>query len=531
MRMADEDSYGSDGESELGLDMPTDVVVSRCREEIRRQRIEFEQHRRDNLRKGFDCLKDVLSVSNQKGSKMALLDRATSHVRYLEAMQQRMQSKLTASEMEHYNAPPPSYRPGSAAYWRPPTTTELERPQPGAHRPQAQDEVSHAIKTEQERPDRLFATETENLKRAEDAYHHKRQRRLSDTHNYDNRLILDEQLQLRSERERVTKLRADNHEWLQHLIKQETDQIHAAMIEDELAGRLSPEESEFLERNIEKPAAEERRQSELLAKKEGTERAEQARRLEEEEEATKLHAAQAEELAQAARLERPAPSPIPDPEPSLVLISDPSLTETTSSHLPCPPEISPKSKARPTSTGSDDTATARAEAARRAWANNLKSEWERRGAHREVHSVDPPAGPPPPAPAPAPASFRPAYAQPGLSRSYSYAQRYRPALSENIAAAAQAAARRHAEEMHRYQEHVEEIKYRERQAAKVACEAREAAAAHKAFEEERKRLDQHKRRAEEEKCKNKEQVIVTAWSRYERGWVDLLNGVIANGRQ
>ncbi|CAE6528856.1 unnamed protein product [Rhizoctonia solani] len=102
MRMADEDSYGSDdGESELGgLNLSTDVVVSRRREEIRRQRIESEQRRRDDLREGFARLKDVLPVSNQKGSKMALLDRATSHIRYLEAMQQQMQAKLTASEME-----------------------------------------------------------------------------------------------------------------------------------------------------------------------------------------------------------------------------------------------------------------------------------------------------------------------------------------------------------------------------------------------------------------------------------------------
>jgi hypothetical protein len=102
MRMADEDSYGSDdGESELGgIGLPTDAVVSRRREEIRRQRIESEQRRRDDLREGFARLKDVLPVSNQKGSKMALLDRATSHIRYLEAMQQQMQAKLTASEME-----------------------------------------------------------------------------------------------------------------------------------------------------------------------------------------------------------------------------------------------------------------------------------------------------------------------------------------------------------------------------------------------------------------------------------------------
>ncbi|KAG9094186.1 hypothetical protein FRC07_011345, partial [Ceratobasidium sp. 392] len=207
--------------------------------------------------------------------------------------------------------------------------------------------------------------------------------------------------------------------------------------------------------------------------------------------------------------------------------------------------------------------------ARRAWANNLKSEWERRGAHEaedrfdkqgnlkakptpkgpeemiekkqaaanrkskkrggrrgdmevgngssnarespsrsnKEHSVDPPAGPPPPAPSPAPASFRPAYPQPGLYRSYSYAQRYRPASSENIAATAQAAARRHAEEMRLYQEHMEEIKYQERQAARAARGAREAAAARKAFEEERKRLDEQRRKAEEEKRKNEERQL------------------------
>ncbi|KAG8692122.1 hypothetical protein FRC08_009998 [Ceratobasidium sp. 394] len=85
--------------------------------------------------------------------------------------------------------------------------------------------------------------------------------------------------------------------------------------------------------------------------------------------------------------------------------------------------------------------------------------------------------------------------------------------------------------MRRYHEHLEEIKYQERQAARAAREAREAAAARKAFEEERKRLDEQRRKTEEEKRKNEEQVIVAAWARYERGWMDLLNGVIADGRQ
>lgn len=81
------------------LNLPTDVVISRLKE-IRRQRIESEQRCHDDLRKGFARLKDVLPVSNQKGSKMALLDRATSQIRYLEAIQQQIQAKLTASKME-----------------------------------------------------------------------------------------------------------------------------------------------------------------------------------------------------------------------------------------------------------------------------------------------------------------------------------------------------------------------------------------------------------------------------------------------
>ncbi|KAG9086848.1 hypothetical protein FRC06_002860, partial [Ceratobasidium sp. 370] len=136
---------------------------------------------------------------------------------------------------------PHDIRPSSAAYWRPPTATGLDRPQT-SHRPQyttawrkAQEEARYAIKKEQDRLDRLFASEAENLKRAEESFHHKRQRRPADAHDYDDRLLRDEELRLRRERERIAKLRADNTEWLNHLIKQETDRIHAAMIEDELA--------------------------------------------------------------------------------------------------------------------------------------------------------------------------------------------------------------------------------------------------------------------------------------------------------
>ncbi|KAI0309198.1 hypothetical protein OF83DRAFT_1179904 [Amylostereum chailletii] len=76
-----------------------EVALSR-REEIRRQRIESEQRRRDELRDGYRRLKDVLPVSNQKSSKVSLLDRATTHIKYLEMTQQQLQTRLQNAENE-----------------------------------------------------------------------------------------------------------------------------------------------------------------------------------------------------------------------------------------------------------------------------------------------------------------------------------------------------------------------------------------------------------------------------------------------
>lgn len=45
------------------------------KEATRRQRIEAEQRRRDELREGYARLKDVLPSSNQKNSKVTLLER------------------------------------------------------------------------------------------------------------------------------------------------------------------------------------------------------------------------------------------------------------------------------------------------------------------------------------------------------------------------------------------------------------------------------------------------------------------------
>lgn len=70
------------------------------RETIRRQRIESEQRRRDELRDGYRRLKDALPVSNQKSSKVSLLDRATTHVKYLEMTAQQLQTRLQQAESE-----------------------------------------------------------------------------------------------------------------------------------------------------------------------------------------------------------------------------------------------------------------------------------------------------------------------------------------------------------------------------------------------------------------------------------------------
>ena len=79
---------------------PHETGPSRRREEIRRQRIESEQRRRDELREGFRRLKDSLPVSNQKSSKASLLDRATTYIKYLEMTQSQLSMRLQQAESE-----------------------------------------------------------------------------------------------------------------------------------------------------------------------------------------------------------------------------------------------------------------------------------------------------------------------------------------------------------------------------------------------------------------------------------------------
>lgn len=91
----------SDDEDDDFQPAPSTVSTTDARREtIRRQRIESEQRRRDELRDGYRRLKDALPVSNQKSSKVSLLDRATTHVKYLEMTAQQLQGRLQQAENE-----------------------------------------------------------------------------------------------------------------------------------------------------------------------------------------------------------------------------------------------------------------------------------------------------------------------------------------------------------------------------------------------------------------------------------------------
>ncbi|KAI6048002.1 hypothetical protein EDC04DRAFT_2886790 [Pisolithus marmoratus] len=94
-----EDSDDEDDDFQPVVNSSSNTTDTR-RETIRKQRIESEQRRRDELRDGYRRLKDALPVSNQKSSKVSLLDRATTHVKYLEMTAQQLQARLQQAENE-----------------------------------------------------------------------------------------------------------------------------------------------------------------------------------------------------------------------------------------------------------------------------------------------------------------------------------------------------------------------------------------------------------------------------------------------
>lgn len=110
-RRASQKSIDIDSDDDIDIDYvpPSSEVVDgprdpratqKRREEIRRQRIESEQRRRDELREGYKRLKDVLPASNMKSSKVSLLDRAMLHIKYLELTQAQLHNRLQSAEAE-----------------------------------------------------------------------------------------------------------------------------------------------------------------------------------------------------------------------------------------------------------------------------------------------------------------------------------------------------------------------------------------------------------------------------------------------
>ncbi|KAI3622561.1 hypothetical protein WG66_015781 [Moniliophthora roreri] len=93
-------SHDSD-EDDMGAQAFDNVNLAHSRKEAtRRQRIEAEQRRRDELRDGYAKLKDVLPVSNQKSSKVSLLERATNYIVQLENTNRDLQARLQLLEQE-----------------------------------------------------------------------------------------------------------------------------------------------------------------------------------------------------------------------------------------------------------------------------------------------------------------------------------------------------------------------------------------------------------------------------------------------
>ncbi|KAG7099812.1 hypothetical protein E1B28_001623 [Marasmius oreades] len=92
-------SHNDSDEDDMGANYAENLAHNR-KEATRRQRIEAEQRRRDELRDGYARLKDALPVSNQKSSKVSLLERATNYIQQLETQNQELQNRLQYLEQE-----------------------------------------------------------------------------------------------------------------------------------------------------------------------------------------------------------------------------------------------------------------------------------------------------------------------------------------------------------------------------------------------------------------------------------------------
>ncbi|KAJ7281320.1 hypothetical protein C8J57DRAFT_1056595, partial [Mycena rebaudengoi] len=100
-RAADDESDDEDDDFQPTTNSLTGGPDSR-RETIRKQRIESEQRRRDELRDGYPRLKDTLPITNQKSRKFSKLysPSATIHVQNLEIAKGDLERRLKEAESE-----------------------------------------------------------------------------------------------------------------------------------------------------------------------------------------------------------------------------------------------------------------------------------------------------------------------------------------------------------------------------------------------------------------------------------------------
>ncbi|KAI6035889.1 hypothetical protein BKA83DRAFT_4119871 [Pisolithus microcarpus] len=85
-----------------------------CCKSIHKQCIKSEQKHHDKLWVSYHRLKDALLVSNQRSSKVSLLDCTTTHVKYLEMTAQQLQVRLQQAENEVQRF---AYSPPHIVHW------------------------------------------------------------------------------------------------------------------------------------------------------------------------------------------------------------------------------------------------------------------------------------------------------------------------------------------------------------------------------------------------------------------------------
>ncbi|WOO77363.1 Viral myc transforming protein [Vanrija pseudolonga] len=100
---------GSLGFTPVVTDQNERIVIPARREEVRNARIESEQkrrltevwqRRRNELREGFERLRDVLPPSNQRVSKALLLDRGVAHIQSLDSANRYLSVELETARKE-----------------------------------------------------------------------------------------------------------------------------------------------------------------------------------------------------------------------------------------------------------------------------------------------------------------------------------------------------------------------------------------------------------------------------------------------